>query len=299
MNKLTTQEFIEKSQKIHGNKYDYSKSIYINAKSLILIICPIHGEFKQHAMSHMKGCGCQACSKVHVYSTDEFISKCREIHNNKYDYYLVKYSGILSKIDIICPIHGLFKQEAKAHKDGQGCPKCANKNVTLDEFINKAKNIHGDKYDYTLVKYENSVKKINIICYKHGVFKQTPNSHIFGIGCPHCSESKGEKEIAKILDKYLLNYERQKTFNECINKRKLPFDFYLPKFNLCIEYDDEQHFKPIKFFGGEDGLKYRQNNDAIKDEYCNKNNINLLRIKYNDNIQKILEAHIESYLDYK
>jgi len=136
--------------------------------------------------------------------------------------------------------------------------------------------------------------KIKIICKKHGIFEQTPDNHINKkTGCPICNESKGEKEIRIILNNLNIKYIKQKTFNNCKNKRKLPFDFYLTDYNLCIEFDGIQHFKSIEYFGGEKVLKETQKRDLIKNNYCKENNIKLLRIKYNENILKKLKKYNE------
>lgn len=112
-------------------------------------------------------------------------------------------------------------------------------------------------------------------------------------GCSKCAESKGEKEISSYLTELNIDFISQYRFDNCVYKRKLPFDFYLPKFNMCIEYDGKQHFEPIKWFGGEKGFKKQQMYDKIKNDYCNKNNINLIRIPY-WNFNKIKEIIIEN-----
>lgn len=215
---------------------------------------------------------------------DLFIEKAIEIHKNKYDYSFVIYKNSRIKINIVCPIHGLFEQTPSSHLSKRGCIKCTGLNkLTTKEFIKKANIKHDNKYNYSLVKYENSHTKIKIICPLHGVFNQIAYSHLAGIGCSSCSSSKGELEIKKFLDKNNINYIRQHKFVDCKNQKPLSFDFYLPKGNTCIEYDGEQHFRPVKNFGGEIGFLKTKKFDSIKNEYCKKNNIKLIRIKYNDN----------------
>jgi very-short-patch-repair endonuclease len=174
---------------------------------------------------------------------------------------------------------------------GSGCFKCDNKNKTTEEFIFGAKEIHGDRYDYSLTNYTRCKSKIKIICPIHGKFEQTPSDHLSGYGCKLCYESKGELRIKKYLDENKIKYVREKTFNNCKNKLPLHFDFYLPQKSLLIEYDGQQHFKPIKFFGGENNFKIGQNNDKIKNNFAKDNNIDLLRIKYDqiNNIEQILK----------
>ena len=129
---------------------------------------------------------------------------------------------------------------------------------------------------------------MKIICPIHGVFEQTPNSHLRGSGCPICKTSKGELEIQRILYNKNIKYITQYTFDNCKNKRKLPFDFYLPDYNMCIEFDGKQHYETIKYWGGEETLIKTKNNDKIKTNYCKNNNIKLIRIKYNECIDDIL-----------
>ena len=168
-----------------------------------------------------------------------------------------------------------------------GCPKCGNLikgnsiRLTTDEFIENAKKIHDDKYDYSLVDYKSSHTKIKIICPKHGEFLQKPNAHLNGNGCPICNESKGEKEIRKYKN---IKYKPQKTFYNCNYKYVLRFDFYLPEYNLCVEYNGIQHYIPIDFFGGIKTFNINKARFEIKKKFCKENNIDLLVIKYDENI---------------
>jgi hypothetical protein len=283
MEKQTIGEFIEKAKTIHGEKYDYSLVNYVGSKIKIKIICPIHGEFEQIPNSHLKGINCYKCSRNYV-ATDEFIEKAKTIHGEKYDYSLVNYKNNKIKIKIICPIHGEFEQIPNSHLKGCGCPKCVGKYKTTDEFIEKAKTIHGEKYDYSLVNYISVFKQIKIICSIHGEFEQTPNSHLKGCGCPKCKESKGEKIIRDYLTKNNIKFIPQHKFDDCKDIKPLPFDFYLPEYNTCIEYDGRQHFEIIDRWGGVNGLIDQQNKDKIKTDYCFNNKIKLLRISHKESI---------------
>ena len=112
--------------------------------------------------------------------------------------------------------------------------------------------------------------------------------------CPKCNESKGEKRIAEILDKYNIKYEQEKWFDDCRNKKPLRFDFYLLDYNIPIEYQGIQHYEPIKAFGGKKAFKRRQKRDKIKQKYCQKNKIPLIAIPYTefDNIETILQKKL-------
>jgi len=287
--KFTTKIFIEKSRKVHGNKYDYSLVEYKNSKSKVKIICPNCGIFEQQPIKHWNGNGCYKCAykNINKKTLESFIERAKKIHKCKYDYSLVCYTGTKTKVKIICPIHGVFEQMSQDHLSGFGCKKCSLRKTT-DKFILDANIIHNNKYDYSQVIYETAIKKVKITCLTHGVFEQTPNNHLCGNGCPRCNESKGENIVMQFLEKNNINYITQKRFNNCKNKHSLPFDFYIPKHNICIEYDGRQHFETIRLWGGEKRLQYIQENDNIKNEYCLNNNINLLRISYKEDIEEKL-----------
>ena len=282
LKKYTTVEFIENARKIHGYTYDYSLVEYINMKTKVKIICKKHGVFEQEPSNHInRKCNCPYCSGKKL-TTELFILKSNISHKNKYDYSLVKYVDTKTKVKIICQIHGIFEQLPSAHIYKKiGCPDCSgNKSLTTEEFIGKARKTHGDRYDYSLVEYKTSQAKVKIICHIHGIFEQIALNHLNGTGCPVCNSSKGEIQIEKYLQENNIKYIRQKKFEQCKNKQSLPFDFYLPELNICIEYDGEQHYKSIPYWGGDKYLKYIQNNDKIKTKYCKTNNIKLIRIRY-------------------
>lgn len=224
---------------------------------------------------------------------DSFVRKSNEIHNNKYDYSLVKYKNMNTKVKLICPIHGVFETYPGNHiHKKSGCRKCAGtKRLTMDEFVHKANKIHDYKYDYSHVNYVNNRTKIEIICPVHGEFLLTPNKHLDRKdGCPKCNRtSKGENLIKWYLEKKHITYETQKRFKNCKDKRTLPFDFWLSDRNMCIEFDGIQHFEVREKFGGEEGFKDRIKKDKIKENFCKENNIYLFRISYKDDIFTKLE----------
>jgi very-short-patch-repair endonuclease len=283
----TTCEFIIDCKVRHLDKYDYSLVEYINNKTKIKIICPIHGVFEQTPNNHLNvGNGCPFCSNNKKMTTLDFIKKSKEIHGDKYDYSNTKYTNSLTKVEIICNIHGSFFMTPNNHISKKyNCPKCKkNIQLTTEKFIEKSKKTHNNKYDYSLVEYKNVKSKVKIICPKHGMFEQKSYNHLNGVGCPFCKTSKGEKKIEKYLNDKNIKYIRQYKFKKCINKRMLPFDFYLPEYNMCIEYNGRQHYETIEYFGGKSKLKYIKNNDKIKEVFCKENNIELLKIKFNEKI---------------
>lgn len=188
-NKL--KNFIDKAQKRHGGKYDYSKVEYRGSKEKVCIICPIHGDFWQYPQDHVRGNNCPFCAnenrgRKQRLNIEEFISKCNEVHGNKYDYSKVDYKNVNTKITIICPKHGEFEQIGMNHILGQGCPKCAGKGLKTEDIVEKFISVHGDKYDYSKVKYNGMHNKVCIVCPEHGEFYQTPSKHILGQGCRKC-----------------------------------------------------------------------------------------------------------------
>ena len=296
--KLNTEIFIKKALIIHNNKYDYSKTIYKNTESKIIIKCPKHGEFNQTPHSHLSGQGCIECgknktAKFHRHTHEMFMKKANDIHKFKYEYF-ENYSNQLKKIHIICKEHGEFLQRPKDHLCGNGCPECGKrykgKIKTKLEFINIVNEIHDFKYDYSSLEFRYMIDKCIIVCPIHGEFKQNLTSHLNGSGCNMCKSSKGEKEIIKFLRDNNIKFIPQKYFENCKYERVLYFDFYLPEFNICIEYDGEQHFKINKFFGGEATFEKIKIRDKIKEEFCKKNSIKLFRIKFDDKlIEKITD----------
>lgn len=290
--KMTIETFIEKARKVHGNKYDYSKVEYTgNNKSKICIICPEHGEFWQKANAHLNGQGCPKCYNNILKTTEQFIKQAKIIHGNKYDYSKVEYKGNKIKICIICPKHGEFWQVPISHLQGYGCQKCALKAISeknklsTEEFIEKAKKVHGDKYDYSKVEYIDSKTPVIITCKKHGEFCQIPNYHLSGNGCPKCGieELIQENKLYELLLNELnCDIIRQKKFKWLKYKNFLKLDFYIPSKKIAIEYQGEQHFKKYRFEKDDFELKERQYRDLKKIELCKKNSIKLLHFSFSE-----------------
>jgi len=290
-------DFIKRANEVHGNKYDYSKVDYNTSQDKVEIICPIHGSFQQTPANHLKGQECPKCGKIKNVegirsNTEDFLKKAKKIHGNKYDYSQVDYKTAKSPIKIICPTHGEFEQTPNRHLLGMGCPECGitqrglSIRRTTDDFIKQAKKVHGKKYNYDKVNYVTMSEPVKIICPVHGEFEQFPNTHLQGAGCPICQESRGERIVSQILSKNKLKYLPQHKFLDCTNKlqgracRKLPFDFYLPNNNCCIEFDGGQHFNAVNWFGGQEGHEKQKYRDELKNQYCKKNGIKLIRIPY-------------------
>lgn len=200
--KYTTKYFIEKSKSIYGDSYLYEKTKYISARDNLTITCKIHGDFTQSPDNHFKHIGCRECRKHKYhdskikYNLETFISMCEKVHKKRYIYKNINYDGLLSKISILCPIHGIFIQQARFHLRGVGCKKCADnklsllKRMSFDTFVSRAKQVHNNNYFYNDFIYIGWNQKITITCVKHGDFIQSIGKHLLGRGCKKCAIEK-------------------------------------------------------------------------------------------------------------
>lgn len=286
---LTTDKFIKKAREIHGDKYDYSKVNYENSLKNVCIICPVHGEFLQIPSNHLQGAECPKCSKRFM-NTEYFIERSSKIHGNKYDYSKVYYVDSFTDVTIICQKHGEFKQKPREHLRGCGCPKCGLKRmwdtrgrITKEDFIEKAKLVHGDKYDYSKIEYINERTPVCIICHKkskngieHGEFWQKPIAHLRGNGCRRCRNSHLENQIRLFLIRNEIEFEQEKTFDWLVGNKNshLYLDFYLPESNVAIECQGVQHFISIK----NDFNKFNEviKNDKIKEMKCLEHGVKII-----------------------
>lgn len=191
--RLSTEDCINRFMGVHGNTYDYSKVIYKNCDSKVIIGCKLHGDFLQSPYCHQNGQGCPKCGGTLKWDTGKFVEAARGIHGDTYDYSHVCYVNCDTPVKILCSIHGEFLQRPEVHLRGAGCPKCAhatnadNCRSNAEEFIEKAKEVHGnEKYDYSRVHYVNCKVPVEILCKNHGPFFQTPNEHLGGGGCIEC-----------------------------------------------------------------------------------------------------------------
>lgn len=286
----TTKQFIEESKKIWGDKYDYSLVEYNGALRKVKILYD-GVVFEQVAVSHLR-----KLAPEDNMNQDYFLKRARDKWGDKYDYSLVEYKNSRSKVKII--YNGEIYEQAPI-----GHLRYAPENIklsvrkTTEQFIKDANIVHDGKYGYEKTNYIKNQIKVIITCPIHGDFEQNPLSHLQGCGCRNCSESRGEKEIVRFLEKNNISYNRQHKFPDCKNIFQLPFDFYIPSMRTCIEFDGEQHFLPLSFFGGREALQKVKINDKIKDDYCEDNYINLIRIRY-DQIEEIPRILYENFKNF-
>lgn len=289
----TTEQFIKEAKEIWGDKYDYSLTNYKGAtKSLKVIFDGII--FEQIASSHLRG----MAPELNM-NRDWFIKRAKDKWGDKYDYSLVEYKDCKKKVKIIYKKTGeIFEQtpHLHLHRAPENIRLAIRK--TTEQFIKEANIIHDFRFSYEKTNYIKNQIKVIINCPIHGDFEQRPLSHLQGNGCPNCSESKGEKIIAKYLDKNNISYYRQHKFDDCKNIFQLPFDFYIPKYRTCIEFDGKQHYEPADFFGGIEAFEKLKKNDRIKDDYCEDNFINIIRIRYDqiDDIYHILYNNLKTFI---
>jgi len=214
----TFEEWVEKANKIFNNKYEYITQYKKDKYQFLEIKCKDHGIFHKKVQNHiLKEQGCPQCTKPSKLTNEIFINRSKEIHKDIFDYSLVEYKTQNTKVKIKCKENHIFEQTPKNHMNGQGCPSCFKIDGTL--FIKKAKEIHGEKYNYDKVKYVSKAFEIIITCNEHGDFEQTPSSHLRGRGCYKCSNlirntkdfvEKASKIHNNIYDYSKVNYENAK-----------------------------------------------------------------------------------------
>jgi very-short-patch-repair endonuclease len=295
---LTTEKFVAEARAVHGGRYDYAVTEYVGSEKKVDISCRLHGIFRQIPSSHLQGVGCPRCAGNLQMTTAAFIEKARLLHGDRYDYAVTDYITARKKVNISCRGHGIFRQAPYSHLTGYGCPKCGRECTTkslfsnTEKFVAAARAVHGDLYDYAVTQYVSSDKKVEISCREHGVFRQIPSSHLNGCGCPKCKNSQGEKEVAAELDRLRIHFERQVSFSTLRHKKPLRFDFCIPDFRALIEFDGEQHFKPIPQWGGHKGFAKIQLRDEIKRKWAAMNGYTLIRIRYDADVSRAVKAAV-------
>lgn len=298
--KMTLEDFINRANKAHNNKYSYDLiEEFKGCRVKLPVICPTHGIFWTVPYSHIQGKGCPKCANerqalANTYTTEEWIEKAKGKYGERYDYSKVdmEHRRDDGKVCIIChekdefgEEHGEFWMDPKIHLYKQGCPKCGGTyHYTREEWIEKAKKNHPlENYDFSKVKYINNSTKVCIICPEHGEFWRNPKTFLYSkTGCPFCStRSLMEEDITLLLTSEGINFIKQVTrkFFKWLDNLRL--DFYLPDYNIAIECQGEQHFKPIDFAGKgiEWATKLFEENrmrDKKKKDICEENGIKLL-----------------------
>ena len=258
-NRPTTEQFVVAAQKVHGSKYDYSKTVCANAGTKVIVICKLHGEFSTTQRKHLgksgRAQGCRKCGLLRHADTrfdksaDRFLSEARTIHGKLYDYSKVVYAGVHEKLEIVCKKHGSFWQEANNHLNGQGCPACIRTVFCSKETLQvQASKVHGTKYDYSKFEFVNLTLKGIIVCKVHGQFLMSMASHLRGADCHRCIGHGYSKIAIKWLEdetkrRRLKSVQHAENVGEfCIPGTRLRADGYHARSNTVFEfYGDIYH----------------------------------------------------------
>lgn len=248
--------------------------------------------------------------------TKQFFELAVAKYGTKFDYSLVDYQNNSTKVNIICPDHGLFAQLPNNHLSSkEGCYQCGknraglNHRMTLDEFIVRANRIHSNQYNYTKTEYIGAFDQVVITCDTHGDFTQVPNDHLYGMnGCKRCgyerNVSRGEAAIQAWLTTNGILFEQEKRFDGLVGLRGHPlrYDFYLPTRNTIIEFDGPHHTKPLRYKGSSEAsaLKTHQLTklyDQRKDDFVKEKGMHIIRIPYDQlkNIAAVLASFVPCY----
>lgn len=268
--------FITKSKLVHGEKYDYSESVFVRTDIKLIIKCLKHGKFEQLPYDHIRGRGCIRCAGggARKKTTEEFVEDAVKVHGTeKYDYSQVAYSGTHKDITIICKTHGQFIQRPHEHLAGSNCPKCMEQySPTTEEFIEKAKEVHEGLYEYPNAVYVSNKINLEIFCLKcNKPFKQTPAAHISGHGCQKCAHSFISKKETKWFDSFNIPNENRQ-FKLKVGNHSYRVDAYIPEINTVYEFlGDYWHGNP----------------NCYKAEHRNRHNKKLFSDLYKETIERL------------
>lgn len=302
----TLQEFIEKSNIIHNNKYEYSKVNYINSYTKVIIICKKHGEFEQLPLNHYKHC-CSKCSfennirnnQLKEKSKNEFEQKANLVHQNIYDYSKTNYINAASKLIVICKTHGEFFITPNNHLRGKGCPPCGKEKNRLSkikpfqEYYDDFIKLYNDRFDYSLVNWKGGTTRINVICKKHGEFSVIPHAHRHGIECSKCRNNHSPISITWLeymKIKYSVDIAHAENIGEyIITGSRYKADGYAKAINTIFEFHgDFWHGNPKIYnksiINPRVGITYGElyENTVLKTEYIKKLGYNIIEIWEND-----------------
>lgn len=309
---MNTIDFIKKAKEKYGELYDYSKVDYKNNKTKIIIICNIHGEFLQTSTNHLRSKGCPKCSYINKNNackdTKTFIEKAKQIQKEVYDYTKVNYISYRKHVIIICKIHGEFIQTPDSHLQGSRCTKCSKEYVSNlyrlsnDKFIDKAKLIHNNKYDYSKVNYKCLNKNVLIICKIHGEFMQSPYNHLKGSECSKCAHKNSSSISKEWLNMLKIRIPHLRTSDDIRGEYNIPgtkyfADGYDEQTNTIYEFNGDYWHGNPKIYNQNDINKTKKctfgelyNNTRIKRKICESLNYRYIEIW--ENSWKILKRVI-------
>jgi len=295
--RVSKEEFLRRVSDTNSNLELISE--YVDTHTKVKMRCNTDGyEWNVIPSDIFEGKHCPRCSKRERKTTERFVYEMAIINPNIE--VIGKYVNSSTKIHCKCKVDG-FEWDASGNSllMGHGCPMCANNaKRSLEQFVADMLLINPDIE--IIGKYIDTETKISCRCKKDGyIWSAMPSNLLRGTGCPKCNTYRGEKAINNWLTLNNYKFEYQYRFEDCKNKRSLPFDFYLPYNNIAIEYDGKQHTSPVNFGGMSDSHAIKCHDDCVKNDniktnYCKKHNIKLIRISYTDfnNIEKILDKQL-------
>ena len=297
----THKQFIKELSSINNNIEILSK--YITNSDKVKCKCLIDN-FEWEATPHtlLDGHGCPECQRRNQNwrTQEQFNKEMKEKHPTIIPLTnFTKVNDIMSFKCKVCEYEWQTAPNVLLNREGYGCPKCANHGMVSEKEMVERLSVCNPTIKY-IDGYKGITHHANFECLRCGNKWHTPpNSVLHGRGCPNCNLSHGALEIKRVLDDLKIIYETEYRFEDCKSERSLPFDFYIPSTNTCIEYDGEQHFMPVRFnkIMTQDQLQRNfeslRRRDAIKNIYCKNNGINLIRIPYTefDNIENILNKY--------
>ena len=281
-------------------------STYTNSHDNVDLYCKKHDlHFSTKAYTLVAGhtkCGCKLCGYELVSQKEHIsfdIAKSQiEAEQPTFEVYGEEFNKTWNYL-CRCKICNNEWKGTLRHLKAHGCAQCSEKKKkTTEQF---AENLAKISPDIEIIgEYKARHTNVTCKCKVCGCeWNAQPGNLLVGWGCPKCRATRGERKIAAHLDALNIIYDREKSFEDCKNERVLPYDFYLPDKNVCIEYDGEQHYRPVKFGGkndkdAEERFAATQKRDAIKTQYCKDKGIELIRIPYTefDNVENILDKHL-------
>ena len=288
--KKTSQEYYNECKQ---KNLDLPIEWYVNNSTPIKHLCRIcNTTYIQSPGSHLQGRSCPKCgvkkrSNIRTKTFKQYYKECKE---RGLDLPIEDYINARTKIKHKCKNGHIYMQSPDSHLTGQGCSKCNNnKKKTPQNYYDECKK---RGLDLPIRNYVNAITKIKHKCNKGHIYLQSPDKHLQYYGCPICNESHGERFIRNYLDNNNIKYEPQKKFKDLKDKTYLSYDFYLPKQNMLIEYQGEQHYESNAYFGGEKQLELQQLHDKMKKDYAKANGYKLLELHYSLDTQEKVTKYL-------
>ena len=304
--KRQTLPYSELKKRIEGRGFilHTKEEEYSNSSEKCYVECPNGHKYNQYPYDIFSGHGCKKCaSKINGEKNRKSYNELTS-YIEKYGYKLLTskedYINTGTKIEMICDKGHKYSATFDNFRSGARCPECFNQKRGVSSLVPYLKRKEFvESFGYSIVttedEYENASQTITLKCDKGHEYETCISSFMNGYRCTICNESKGERRVRNFLELNNISFIQQYKFKECRCKRKLPFDFYIPSLNLCIEYDGRQHYEIIEAFGGINGFIETKIRDTIKNDFCKKNNIKLIRIPYWDfkNVEMILKKELK------